>query len=74
MTLKDDDIVTTQAQTRRKFFGRVGGAVAVAVTGALAVITASSRAQAKDARDFIPKDNKARTPHDQNTRSGDITK
>ena len=70
MALKDDDIVTTRVQTRRKFFTRVGGAVA----SGLAVIMASSRALAKDARDFIPADNKARTPHDRDVRSGDITK
>ena len=68
MTLKDDDILTTRVQTRRSLLVRLGAVAGVA----LALVTGSQSAEAADARDFIPADNKARSPHDQNTRSGDV--
>jgi hypothetical protein len=66
MTLKDDDIVTTRVASRRSVLSRLGTVVGVAV----ALVTGIPSAQA-DTQDYIQKDNKARTPHDQNTRSGD---
>jgi hypothetical protein len=52
MALKDSDIVTTRARTRRSFLKRVGGVVA----GSLAI--AAGPAAARDAKDFIPADSK----------------
>jgi hypothetical protein len=73
MSLKDDDIVTTRVQPRRRFLARVSGAVA----GALAIVAGSAPAIARDAKDFIPADNKSvdidkRDPRaDRDKRSGD---
>jgi hypothetical protein len=66
-SLKDADIVTARVEKRRSFLATLGVTAGVA----LALITGASSAQARDARDYIPADNKARTPHDRNTRSGD---
>jgi hypothetical protein len=76
MAIKDEDIVTTRVQPRRRFLARVGGMVA----GTLALVTASTPAAARDARDFIPADNKSvdldkRDPRaDRDRRSGDQSK
>lgn len=54
MSLKDDDIKTTRSMGRRKFLSILGTGVAGA-----AALVASSQTSAKDARDFIPADNKS---------------
>lgn len=71
MSLKDTDIVTVPVSSRRNFLSHASRAA----LGALGVVTAATvAASAKDARDFIPADNKAKSPHDRDTRSGDMTK
>ena len=67
MTLKDSDIVTERLETRGSLLARLGVVVGVA----LAFITGSPSAQARDARDYIAADNKASKPHDHDRRSGD---
>jgi len=71
MSLKDSDMVTRRTSSRRKFLSHATRAA----LGALGIVTAATvAASAKDARDFIPADNKAKSPHDRDTRSGDLTK
>lgn len=67
MALKDDDIKTTRLKSRRSFLGRVGATVG----GAVAAIAVATPAKAKDAKDFIARDNKGGTKRDKDQRSGD---
>lgn len=75
MKLKDEDIKTRLVSSRRKFLSKVGaGAV-----GAAAIV-AGGAAHARDAKDFVPADNKSQDldrsnkadkKHDTDKRSGD---
>lgn len=55
MKLKDEDIKTEQRVSRRKFLSKIG----VGAAGAAAVVAASVAIAARDAKDFIPADNKS---------------
>jgi hypothetical protein len=66
MALTDKDIITTRAQGRRRFLAKVGGALVGA-----AAVAASSSVAAKDAKDYIARDNKGGTTRDKDQPSGD---